>query len=257
MKIAKMKKLIFGLLGASLLLPAMAFGFHFSPQVIKVGTTFNGAMLDVTGDLAADEEVVVQVLGSAEEAHFKQKGRVGGILWMTVGHVTFKETPAAYFVYLPPEVSLWEEGSDPRWEALGLSYASLFPKIKILPVQEDNLKIFEDFLQLKQRDDLYQLVKKGVSYSGIEQGKKTFKCQIKVPSKIPLGDYTLRVLKIKDGRIKSVEQAQFRVEETGFPLFISKMAFEHSLIYGVLAVLIAIMAGLLMGLVFKDKGGAH
>jgi ABC-type dipeptide/oligopeptide/nickel transport system permease subunit len=35
------------------------------------------------------------------------------------------------------------------------------------------------------------------------------------------------------------------------------MAFEHSLLYGIMAVVIAVFAGLFMGVIFKDRGGAH
>ena len=46
------------------------------------------------------------------------------------------------------------------------------------------------------------------------------------------------------------------VNLTGFPGLISKLAFGHAALYGILSTLIAIFAGLGIGLVFQSKG-AH
>ena len=71
-KITKYVLLMFAIL---VLGQPSAFAFHFSPEVIKVGTTYNGAKLYVSGEVDEDQDVVVQVVGSGEIAHFKQKGK--------------------------------------------------------------------------------------------------------------------------------------------------------------------------------------
>jgi hypothetical protein len=52
---------------------------------------------------------------------------------------------------------------------------------------------------------------------------------------------------------------QLKVEEQGIPFMISSLAFNHSLLYGFLAVLIAVAAGLVMDFFFGTGkgGGAH
>ncbi|MBT8763427.1 TIGR02186 family protein [Desulfohalobiaceae bacterium Ax17] len=233
------------------------FAFHFSPEVIKVGVTYKGAKLYVSGEVEDDRDVVVQVVGSGEIAHFKQKGKVGGILWMTVGHVTFENAPSVYFTYLPEKISKWADENNQSWKSLGLGFDALFHKIEILPASKDKKLLFDNFLKLKSQDNLYQLVKKGVSYKALQEGKKKFMASINIPAKMPLGTYELRVIKVKGEHIQSIEKEHFKLEEVGFPLFLSKLAFEHSLLYGIMAVVVAIFAGLFMGVLFKDRGGAH
>ena len=46
------------------------------------------------------------------------------------------------------------------------------------------------------------------------------------------------------------------VNLVGFPALLSRLAFGHSLLYGILATLIALLAGLGIGLIFQSRG-AH
>ena len=239
------------------LFPSLGNSFHLSPTKIEIGTTFNGTNLYISGKVPDQEEVVVQVLGSTEDAVFKKKGKVFGVLWMTVGHVTFKNTPNVYFVYLSNEISRWKKKKDPRWKDLMLSFSSLLTKIEISPDSKDNKKIFEDFIKLKTKERLYQMVENGVIYEKKNKDEKVFRCSIFIPPKMPVGTYTLKVLRIKNGEIHLIENEKFKVETKGFPSFISKVAFKHGLIYGILAVCFAIMAGFLMSFIFGEKGGTH
>jgi hypothetical protein len=62
---------------------------------------------------------------------------------------------------------------------------------------------------------------------------------------------------VKDGRVVSRASVDMEAKLTGFPALLGDMAFHHSLLYGIFAVVVAILAGLLMTAVFRDKGGAH
>jgi hypothetical protein len=45
------------------------------------------------------------------------------------------------------------------------------------------------------------------------------------------------------------------VHMVGFPEFLMSMAYQHALMYGILAVVVAILTGFLMGYLFKGGGG--
>ncbi len=91
-----------------------------------------------------------------------------------------------------------------------------------------------------------------------KQIEKKYRSEISIPSKMPPGKYEIVVYTLnKEHKIENIDKDTFEVKLTGFPKFISDMAFNHSLIYGILAVIIAIFAGFAMGFIFKDKGGAH
>jgi len=241
-----------------LMMPAAVLAIQVTPSEMAVGTTFNGKDLLVSGKVGAAEDIVVQLTGSASEAEFKRTGKVGGVFWMTVGHLSISNAPSAYFVYLPQSVSRWRQNKEERWSKLHFDYDSLLPQIKIDPEPTDRQKVFEDFMELKTHDELYQVVENGVSYEKGKDGEKRFHARIHVPSKMPVAQYQVKVFRLENGEVQGVEQADFRLKETGFPLLISSLAFNHSLVYGVLAVIIAIFSGLFMGVIFQQRGGgAH
>jgi hypothetical protein len=239
------------------LVPALSMAIQLTPEQINIGTTFNGRTITVTGEIGQDEEAVIQIIGTDTEAHFKQTGKVGGLLWMTVAHFSLAGAPSAYFVYLPETISSWHQSKSSQWAQLKLGYDTLADNIVIEPEQEHKDVVFSDFLKLKTAHELYQLVDNGVHYKNSANGRKAFEAEIRIPADIPRETYTVKVLKIKDGIIADQETAELHVKLQGFPLFISNMAYNRSLLYGILSVLIAIGAGLFMGTVFKDKGGAH
>lgn len=257
MNIFFLKRLSLFCLFVCVLFPFQATAMHISPDEVIIGATYNGKDLDVTGEIAADEEAVVQVIGTDSEAEFKQTGKVGGLFWMTVAHLSISEAPTSYLMYLPERISKWREQKDARWTKLNMDFSALEAKAKIEPEPEDKAGVFGEFLKLKTHDGLYQLVENGVSYYAGKGGKKQFHAQIHIPAKIPVASYKVVVTRLKDGVVAGVEKGEFHMKEEGFPALISDLAFHRSLLFGVLAVMIAIFAGLFMGLLFKDRGGAH
>ncbi len=238
--------------------PAGVLALQITPQEMKVGTMFNGKDVVVSGEIGTNEDVVVQIVGSASEAEFKQTGKVGGLFWMTVGHLAISNAPSAYFVYLPKSVSDLRRNSKDRWLALQFDFNSLLPKINIEPEPADRENVFQDFLALKARDGLYQIIEDGVQYERTTDGKKKYTAQIHVPAKMPVSSYQIKVVKLTGDQAAGIETGEFSLKQTGFPLLISNLAFDHSLIYGTLAVIIAVFAGLFMGVLFQQKGGgAH
>jgi len=250
------KILLFSLI-AFFLFPVLSMAIQLTPEQVNIGTTFNGRTITVAGEIGQDEEAVIQIIGTDTEAHFKQTGKVGGLLWMTVAHFSLAGAPSAYFVYLPETISSWHQSKDTRWMQLKLGYDNLEDSIVIEPEQENKTGVFGDFLKLKTAHELYQMVDNGVHYKNDTNGRKVFEAEIRIPADIPRETYTVKVLKIKDGIITGQETTELHVQLQGFPLFISNMAYNRSLLYGIISVLIAIGAGLFMGTVFKDKGGAH
>lgn len=232
-----------------LCLPIKTYAFVHSPKNILIGAQFNGDKLHVSDKIPEDENAIVQILGNDQESHFKMKGKVWGIFWMTVSHLTFKHAPNLYMVYAPSSLSS-------NLESLNLGYKTVLNKIEIEPSIKNKDKILKDFIKLKEKEGLYKINNRGISYE-TKDGVRKFHAEIELPPKIAPGTYEIIVYKIdKNNRIKSIEKESFDVKLTGFPQFISMMAFNHSLIYGTLSVIIAILAGFFMGFLFKG-GGAH
>ena len=62
---------------------------------------------------------------------------------------------------------------------------------------------------------------------------------------------------VEGGAITGTARREIDAREVGMPAWISALAFNHGTLYGVLAVLVAIIAGLVTGIIFKGEKGAH
>jgi hypothetical protein len=62
---------------------------------------------------------------------------------------------------------------------------------------------------------------------------------------------------LENGRVLKTDERQLKIKEIGLPAMISALAFDHAILYGILATLIALGAGLLTGFVFKGAKGGH
>jgi hypothetical protein len=61
---------------------------------------------------------------------------------------------------------------------------------------------------------------------------------------------------VRDGGVVARAEQEVKVDLVGFPALLSRLAFGHAALYGILAAVVAIIAGFAVGVVFQAKG-AH
>jgi uncharacterized protein (TIGR02186 family) len=229
------------------------------PNLIAIGAFFNGTQLTVSGKVAAENEVVVIVKGKQEELTLKKKGKALGLLWMNLGSVHFKNVPNLYLLYSSKGIMELAASKSKTWEQLGIGFESLKKQIEIEAPQAERNDLIQDFLKLKQSQRLYAFHPGEIRFEQKNDTEKFFNAAVWIPPQIPLGEYQVEVMEIRNGIIVGNAVDQLKVKEQGIPFMISSLAFNHSLLYGFLAVLIAVVAGLTMDFFFGTGkgGGAH
>ena len=125
------------------------------------------------------------------------------------------------------------------------------------PANEDKEFYFNEFLKLKKHESVYAEFPGKVTYTDQDNGERQFQATLQIPPRMSADDYTIDVFAVQEGRITGQGSKTLQVRMISFPQMLSKLAFNRSLLYGVLSVLVAVAAGLFMGIVFRDKGGAH
>ncbi len=221
-------------------------------KTVQISTFYNGTTLDVSGVVAADEDVVLQVSGPRVEVHLKEKGKVAGFLWMNKNDVSLENTPAVYMVYTPkgPVEKFISPG-------LGLGYQALLKDIDIAPEDADKAFIFSEYVKLMEKSGAYAIHEDSVDYGNPADGRKSFKATLVIPSKMGAGEYSVEAVAVKDGAAVGRVQSGLTLELSGLPALISSLAYGSPLLFGFMAVFIAIAAGLLIGVIFRGGGGAH
>ena len=230
------------------------------PNKIAVGTLFNGASVTVSGVIPAGSEAVVTVTGRQEDLHLKTKGRALGVLWMNLGSVSFHHVPTLYIVNTPK--SLEPSGDAGSGKGLGsdAKFESLKAQAEITPTPTDpgdRARLLQEFLKLKKGEGLYAVNGGTVHYGVAESGMKSFETDIRIPARVAPGEYEVKVEAFNGRHVTDAAIQHIEVEEVGGPALLSSLAFKHGGLYGLLAVLVAIGAGLLMDFFFSGSGGAH
>ena len=244
------------LLLLALILPCPAYadqtgGISATPANIQMGAQYDGLSLQVNGTVPAGSDVILRFTGTADELHLREKGKVFGLLWMNVGKVTLKNVPKVCLI----------DSSRP-FDDLG-SVAAPFRLDGLLNAIEidkgtgsGNIDISHELLLLKKQEGLYSERALGVALGPIEGSLRTFSANMAIPSGIAPGNYQVEAIAVKDGAVVGRYAANVEAALIGFPKWLSNLAFEKSLLYGILATVIALLSGLAIGLVFQSKG-AH
>ena len=95
-------------------------------------------------------------------------------------------------------------------------------------------------IRLKEKQKLFQEDDDGVAFIG----RSLFRATVSLPVNVPIGRYTADVYLFRDGELISKNQSTLAVNKAGFEHMVYWLAFHRPLIYGGLAVLIAVLAGL-------------
>lgn len=229
------------------------------PNLIAIGAFFNGTQLTVSGEVGVESDVVVLVTGKQEELTLKKKGKALGLLWMNLGDVHFKKVPNLYILYSSKgKMESTVSGSN-AWGKFGIGFEYLKKEMEIEAPQAERDALAQEFLKLKQNHGLYAFHQSEISFKQKNEKEKSFTANVWIPPRIPTGEYQVLVMEIHNGQILDNSKDQLIVKEQGIPLMLSSLAFNHSLFYGFLAVLIAVAAGLVMDFFFGTGkgGGAH
>ncbi len=221
------------------------------PETLQINTTYNGTTVNVTGTVPAGSEVVIRMIGADTDLHMKQKGKALGLLWMNMNTYHFEGVPNLYLI----------GASKPMYEldAVGeaVSAEAELAKVAIEPKTDDHDLLIKQLIGLKENEGLYQNDAVDFTMGKATDGSQEFNAVITVPSRLMTGDYTIETMAVKDGKITGSAKQEVNAALVSTPKFMSDLAFDHGTLYGVLASIIAILSGWLVGVVFRSKGGAH
>jgi uncharacterized protein (TIGR02186 family) len=254
--------ILFGIFMSLEALPKLAvasipINITVQPDQILIGASYNGADIRVSGEIQVDTEAFIRVLGHLEDSRLKKKGRALGFLWMNLGSVEFHKVPSVFLLYPPKSDHEILESKQQTWQDLEIGLKSVQKQALIVTDSGDKDALFEEFVKLKQKSGLYDTVEDSIHYKDENQGVKSFSCSLKLPSDLPQGVYKVEVFAFRQGDIAGYGAKEIRAKEDGMPAIIAFLAFNHGTLYGILAVLVAVIAGLLTGILFKGEKGSH
>jgi hypothetical protein len=239
--------LVLGLAGQ---VKAESATLQVSPDVVEIHSFYQGRYVTVTGTLPTGLGAVVEVTGPTTEEHLMRKGRRGP-LWMNVGSINVTGAPSIYIVMSSAADLLKGQGAS-TW-----GFPSVTKKLNLSgDLKPDEHAMFkQQFLELKESQKLYASLPGGLTVSPAVDGRQKVTGKFWLPSNIKPNTYKVCLTTVQDGQQVGQTCIDLGVQMVGFPAFLMTMAYDHAALYGLLAILIAIVVGAIMGYLFKGGGG--
>ncbi|NOZ02189.1 MAG: hypothetical protein GXP54_09905 [Deltaproteobacteria bacterium] len=231
-------------------------GLTVEPRVVEADILYNGADIEVTGIVPAGSGAAVVCRGKDGEVGLKQKGKVWGVLWMNTGEVTFDGVPSFY--QASTSARLADIAPADVLKRLVIGYDAVEAHATLRPEGADKHLLFTQFVKLKESEGLYSFDEGAVRLEPAMEGASRVRAMCHLPAKAQPGKYQVLLFALSKDDGKLVSASGVTLARAGTAAFISSLAVNHGLLYGVLAVLIAVAVGLLTGLVFSlGSKGAH
>jgi len=206
-----------------------------STNEINVDTEFKGAQILLFGAKNDAGNVVITVRGPRKNFIISKKENLLGI-WYNGERIKFKNSYGFYSLF-----STYNDGEmiqqDLNEFELGKNNIQFEIQNKLSPSKINEFRV--QFIDLLEQKKLYSVGTNPIDFLD----ETLFKLIIDFPKNILLGTYVLEIYLINNGSVLSFQSIPIYVNQVGVSAQISKFASEQSVLYGVIAVFLAIIVG--------------
>lgn len=217
-----------------------------SPAQIPITLWYGGASVHVHADVPAHARLALIWEGPRGKVELHKKGKVGGLLWMNVGDVKLDDVPSAYWVSTTgPLPGL---GTKEQRASQEVGYEALAAAVK------GDVDAFPELVKLKEEEGLFGMREGGLKPRA-GNSADVLEQDIPISARMQEGRYVVRLVEFGDAGARCLGTADVDIAQVGMTKSLRALAFQHGLMYGIAAVVIAIAAGLATGLVF-GKGAS-
>lgn len=223
---------------------------------VQVSSSFTGEELVLFGSIErmpndpqrrGGYDIVATVTGPRQDLVTFRKDRVLGI-WVNVDSRVFDNVPAYLAVLANRPLEAITNAETLRRLKLGLANVELPQRATVAianSAADDPFRLA--FLKLRQNQRLYQEATIGITFLT----PTLYRASIPLPAESPVGNYDIDVRLFADGVAVARTNSAFEVYKTGIEQVLSSAARDHSLIYGLTTVVMALATGWFASVVFR------
>lgn len=192
-------------------------------------------------------DVIIVVTGPRRTILARRKERVAGI-WINTETMPFKKVPGYYSIVSSRPLS--KIASNIKLAQLGIGFNAVAHRLEIRNDSPDKtgLSAFSAAVVRILRDEgLYREQPDGVKIID----KSLFRANISLPANVPVGEFTADIYLFWDGQLLSAQSQPLHIEKQGLERLVYTLAFDYPMLYGIVAVIFALLAGLAASAIFK------
>ncbi len=210
-----------------------------SQNAIEIRSDFNGTQLLIFGAQNVAGDLVIAVRGPGRNGTLRRKDRIAG-MWMQVDQRKYDALPLFYAItstkplnqIAPPSVL----------QALGLGERRIIEASNGTPSEQFDTALAY-WMAYKR---WWQMGFNPITYFG----ESLFKVRLDLPDTLASGQYTAEAYLFSRGKLISFQSIPFKSYKTGFDARIADAAKHDGFLYGLIAILMALVGGWLSHRIF-------
>lgn len=214
---------------------------------VSITTDFSGSEILVFGAVkreapapeGPDLNVVVTVAGPSEPTTVRRKDRRAGI-WVNADMQDIGPAPTFYSVATSAPLTEILSSETDRKHRISIRRA-----IRGVGVTDNNY--IDALIRIREDEGLYQINDSAVTL----QQDTLFRAGIALPSNLTEGAYATRIFLLRGGDVIDRYDTVIVVRKVGLERALYNLAYDQPLIYGILSLAIAIIAGWAASAVFR------
>lgn len=222
-----------------------------SQHNVSLTTSFTGSQLFVYGavqtDTSASEQaidVIVAITGPDQRVMVRKKERQFGI-WINGDGVEIDEAPSFYAVATTGPLEETLSYTEDQRHRIGLDRV-----IRLIDAPEwvvDREEYREAVARIREDQGLYSILEGAITIID----DTLFETRIKLPANLVEGDYIARIFLLQGGKVLDTFEDRVEVRRAGFGRWIYTSAQEWPAMYGIVSILVALIAGWLASAFFR------
>jgi uncharacterized protein (TIGR02186 family) len=216
-----------------------------SQDMVAITTNFTGSEILIYGAVKRDApvpkgeaplEVVVTVQGPSAPVVVRRKERRYGI-WMNTEAVNITLAPSFYVIAssAPMDVAM----SDTEKLRHSVTIPRAIRAVGIASEAEDAPNFVDALVRLEEERGDYAMAENSV----ILVEETLFRTDIALPANLTEGNYIVRLFITRNGAVVDLHEEVIIVNKAGFERLIHVLAHDQPLLYGLLSLVLAVMAG--------------
>lgn len=246
MKAKRFRQRTYGALVAAAILLLLPYAYakpidaDLDVRSVDIDHAFDGMNLLMYGARNDVGRIIIVLRGPNHNYIVRKKERIGGI-WVNRDHITFKDISSFYASASTHDLEAIR--NDDLLAALNIGPEHLeydMAQQSKRPVSRKVRKQFKEALvRHKIHNHMYNDDVSTISF----MGEILFRSWLEFPRNIVRGWYTAEVYLFNNGQLSAVQSTPIHVGKIGFAAFIFDLAHKHAWLYGILCVLVALLAG--------------
>lgn len=214
-----------------------------SQNRVSITTNFDGSDILIFGAVKRQSpmpesplQVVIAVQGPSKPVTIWRKDRVFGI-WVNSAAVPIDSAPSFYTVATSaPLADSLSATEDLRHRVtVPLAIRSVGAPGDVL----DSQSFTDALIRIREKANLYQTLEGAISF----REQTLFSTAIALPANLTEGEYATRIFLTRDGAVVSQYETVITVNKVGLERMLYNLAHQQPVIYGLLSLVIAIVAG--------------